>query len=1464
MTTSASTHAPRRGFRSTRSTLAMLLAAIALSVASTAAPAGGIPSAAQDHDHGHDHGHDSGAAHDDHDPTPADVAAEVLRELESIGYRFDVEPPKVVTMSRSAARKEGVRSLEVGPSTKRLEGLLALQRGFGEWDVQSDEDLRRAFDRAVSESRNAFYDEQRRCVVALERARPTEVYLQLQRHFVARALVHAWHDQDGELLDRVDGDDPTTEQANLRHAIIEGEAGFVAAALTLMRDGAAIDGLLDADTEETMYEQLGVSAWKRAEVEGRRFASLRWKDGGFDGVRDAWVTRPTSTEQLLHRDKYGVDVPRAVTLPDWPEHLVDAELVADDVMGELETWRLLTTLSVDPDVARAAAAGWDGDRLRVYRTETGGTLVAWRTVWDRNVDAEQFYAALAKEGDGEWRLRGRVIDWARSSDGPLAGAWLDHAAAHDMDVSDDADARADGAGTRDVERAWGDDALLDPFDADGRIVAPRAGFSVPLPQGWSLPEYGDELQWAPEGDALEAEGFLQVVTVTAPGQESVDEMLEDLEELSEEAGATRASRDTRTIDGRDVVTLTTVLEQGGASIRSVTMLVAEGRRFTVLNVSGTEDFWEAHGADCDAIVDEVRFDADDYSRPDAEEVDPPPPPGRVLHLVVQDGFSGAPVPGAEVDVLTHFSFSLRDDVVHFDRLARERGRRFTTDEAGQVSVPYSSRYVRVVARRDGRLGVHEPKFYRMESDEVDVVRIMPFQRVEVLVVDADGAPVEDVPVGTVFEHHRGPWLGECVFTDRDGRVEFVHPLNDVVERSGDVHGAHLRLAFPHADVQRVRLTEDARFDDPVVLVLPETVELALGETGADEESRRYGLQLRARGAPEEPGFSYYRWNDPPQGDVPEGFEYYPHVGTGVELEAAHTIHEDWTPIGVLDADEPRAELVADFSYRAPRANTSVRVVIDQLDDGDALEFVPVDWRVSYMLREHDHGPRWTLGRGRVVLDSDGSARIGIDPDWFASDHGYFGRDAGLESVVRELRIDVRMVDAIHGERHWVGRVDVLWPGERDDVFPRGLTGPVTFRVQRWERVPAPRRVEARVVDRRGDPLDGQVLSLLLVDTDGATKVVDVVQSRFGGICEFDRPELTRGQSLRIRSREAEWASVTVDVPDEGAVVTLRMTEVSEGPWVEIPVMLPEAASDRSESTYELPRFFVGRADGGEGQTDMTVRTRWEDDGWMVRVFGLEPGEHRFYVALMSSGAGGRMYGPADDSMPSSARMFASARLGESGPTQLDLLDLREAGVELALELVDRDGAAVEALVHWGIVNERGATDTGSRMVRDGVLTLRILGDRANVRLSTNEGWSATARDLTSGAHRVVMSPPAQVRLEPSTALPDLASLEHGQPGDALAVVLHHVDPEGADHRVPRSDLTAFEDGAAEVRVQGTGTWSVQWFVVRRIDGLRRRRPVLDPDAGPRIDVRAVDGVQTIVVAPPSAEDCERALRGMGG
>jgi hypothetical protein len=124
-----------------------------------------------------------------------------------------------------------------------------------------------------------------------------------------------------------------------------------------------------------------------------RFISALEARGGLDAVDEAFVDLPTSTEQIIHPERYPNDAPTPVDVQDLSSELGPGweDL---DAMAIGEAWlQTALGLRLDGSQASVAAAGWDGGTYRAWSDGTD-TAVELSTVWDTSRDAEEFAASM--------------------------------------------------------------------------------------------------------------------------------------------------------------------------------------------------------------------------------------------------------------------------------------------------------------------------------------------------------------------------------------------------------------------------------------------------------------------------------------------------------------------------------------------------------------------------------------------------------------------------------------------------------------------------------------------------------------------------------------------------------------------------------------------------------------------------------------------------------------------------------------------------------------------------------------------------------------------------------------------------------------------------------------------------------------------------------------------------------------
>jgi hypothetical protein len=139
-------------------------------------------------------------------------------------------------------------------------------------------------------------------------------------------------------------------------------------------------------------------------VQGFAFCLEVRRAGGQKLLDHAFATDPPrSSEQILHPEKWHGrrDDPILLRWPDLKADLPGWREVSSGETGEATLQSLLRQSVRDREKADAAAAGWGGDRFKIYERQ-GRRLLVWWTEWDSEADAREFQAAARELGRG-WR-----------------------------------------------------------------------------------------------------------------------------------------------------------------------------------------------------------------------------------------------------------------------------------------------------------------------------------------------------------------------------------------------------------------------------------------------------------------------------------------------------------------------------------------------------------------------------------------------------------------------------------------------------------------------------------------------------------------------------------------------------------------------------------------------------------------------------------------------------------------------------------------------------------------------------------------------------------------------------------------------------------------------------------------------------------------------------------------------------
>jgi hypothetical protein len=252
-------------------------------------------------------------------------------------------------------------------------------------------------------------------------------------------LVHSLQDQHFDLTALDEATDDVDQETALT-ALIEGDATLAMTiyATEYMSPEDLLEYFFDAGLTDTSILDEAPRYISEAlafpYVEGMVFVEALYADDGFASVDAAFADPPTSTEQILHPEKYieERDEPVAVDLPDLSASLGDGwEMTDSDVLGEWDLWFMLDENGASD--ARQASAGWGGSRYELYQSEDQA-VIAIDTRWDTAGDAAEFEEAVREtlqsgEQDGDvWEISGRYVMTAAAGDSVLMVTGTDQAA----------------------------------------------------------------------------------------------------------------------------------------------------------------------------------------------------------------------------------------------------------------------------------------------------------------------------------------------------------------------------------------------------------------------------------------------------------------------------------------------------------------------------------------------------------------------------------------------------------------------------------------------------------------------------------------------------------------------------------------------------------------------------------------------------------------------------------------------------------------------------------------------------------------------------------------------------------------------------------------------------------------------------------------------------------------------------
>jgi hypothetical protein len=344
-------------------------------------------------------------------PYAEQVNDNISKIEKTTGLRFKT-PPHVESQPRDSVRAFLERRFNEELPESELSGQERSYKAFGL--VPANMDLRRFMLDLLTEQVAGYYDPKAKTLYVVEGGDEA-----ITAVTISHELVHALQDQHFNLdsLQQARGDN---DRLTAGQTVVEGQATLEQLGAMIGSDNAitSLPGGWDRVRQMIRETQGSMPVFASAPTilqETLIFPYLTGAEFMRQFKQQAkgqspFTRMPTSTEQLLHPDRYfdTRDEPTTVTLPAPLSGTVEYQ----NNLGEFETRILLFEYLKDQASAVRGAAGWDGDRYMLIKTPKGDAI-AWVTVWDSSIDAAEFFDLL--DASMIKRFGGRIVPYGRGT-----------------------------------------------------------------------------------------------------------------------------------------------------------------------------------------------------------------------------------------------------------------------------------------------------------------------------------------------------------------------------------------------------------------------------------------------------------------------------------------------------------------------------------------------------------------------------------------------------------------------------------------------------------------------------------------------------------------------------------------------------------------------------------------------------------------------------------------------------------------------------------------------------------------------------------------------------------------------------------------------------------------------------------------------------------------------------------------
>jgi hypothetical protein len=343
---------------------------------------------------------------------------------EITGLRFTREVPYAVINKEQLRRYLEDRIKEsIKPADLRAEELTLKMLGL----IPQDFDLRQNTVDLLTEQAAAFYDYNKRKLFVLEGSGAGAE----ERMALVHELAHALADQHFPLRKYIREGSQSDDGSTARLAVMEGQASWLMTAyLSKLSGGPAEvpDGVMQLMTNTIGGSDEQYPVFSRAPAYIRESLVFPYTDGmlfqnalfqklGRQAFSDVFQKPPSSTQQILHPDRYLSHSAPAIPHSPAPPEPRELRKLADGSLGEFDFRVLLTEYSNKEEGERQAAhlAGGGYELFEFKRDKL--PVLSFASTWDSEETAGKYLEFYRRVLEGKWKK----LEVASQTESEIAG-----------------------------------------------------------------------------------------------------------------------------------------------------------------------------------------------------------------------------------------------------------------------------------------------------------------------------------------------------------------------------------------------------------------------------------------------------------------------------------------------------------------------------------------------------------------------------------------------------------------------------------------------------------------------------------------------------------------------------------------------------------------------------------------------------------------------------------------------------------------------------------------------------------------------------------------------------------------------------------------------------------------------------------------------------------------------------------